>query len=124
MGDADTFLGAELPALVAWRFTREDARRIDQPVLAVLGAESATLWPGWPEVHARLQEWLPQAEPFVLPGREPRAGVHEPPRGRRGAGGVLRPPPHPIAGARPGASHSRSALTALSQRGARPPLTR
>ena len=68
VGDADTFLGAELPANVAWRFTREDARRIGQPILAVLGAESATLWPGWPEVHARLQEWLPQAEPFVLPG--------------------------------------------------------
>ena len=64
----DTFLGAELPALGEWRFTREDARRITQPVLTVLGAESATLWPGWPEVQARVQEWLPQAEPFVLPG--------------------------------------------------------
>ena len=68
VGDADTFLGAELPALGTWRFTREDARRIDRPVLAVLGAESATLWPGHPEVHARLREWLPQAEGFLLPG--------------------------------------------------------
>jgi pimeloyl-ACP methyl ester carboxylesterase len=68
VGDADTFLGAELPAHVEWRFTREDARRITQPVLTVLGAESATLWTGWPEVQARVQEWMPQAEPFVLPG--------------------------------------------------------
>jgi 3-oxoadipate enol-lactonase len=68
VGDADTFLGAELPALGAWRFTREDARRIGQPVLAVLASESARDWAGWPEVQARLLEWLPQAEPFVLPG--------------------------------------------------------
>ena len=68
VGDADTCLGGDLRALGAWRFTREDARRIDRPVLSVLGAESATLWPGWPEVHARVQEWLPQTEPFVLPG--------------------------------------------------------
>ena len=68
VADADTFLGAELPALGAWRFTREDARRITQPVLSVLGGESATDWAGWPEVHARVQEWLPQAEPFVLAG--------------------------------------------------------
>jgi pimeloyl-ACP methyl ester carboxylesterase len=27
VGDADTFLGQELPALGEWRFTREDARR-------------------------------------------------------------------------------------------------
>ena len=32
------------------------------------GSESAKDWAGWPEVHARVQEWLPQAEPFVLAG--------------------------------------------------------
>jgi pimeloyl-ACP methyl ester carboxylesterase len=68
VGDADALFGADLPAGGAWRFTREDARRIGQPVLAVLGGESAEDWAGWPEVHARLQEWLPHAEPFVLPG--------------------------------------------------------
>jgi pimeloyl-ACP methyl ester carboxylesterase len=66
--DADTWFSVELPALQAWRFTREDAERISQPVLAVLGAESVKDWPGWPEVHARVQEWLPQAESFVLRG--------------------------------------------------------
>jgi pimeloyl-ACP methyl ester carboxylesterase len=68
VADADTWFAGELPALQAWRFTREDAGRITQPVLSVLGAESAKDWPGWPEAHARVQEWLPQSEPFVLPG--------------------------------------------------------
>ena len=68
LADADAFFASELPAAGAWRFTQEDARRITQPVLAVLGSESAKDWAGWPEGHARLQEWLPQAEPFVLAG--------------------------------------------------------
>jgi pimeloyl-ACP methyl ester carboxylesterase len=66
--DADTFFSVELPACQAFHFTRDDAQRISQPVLSVLGGESAKDWPGWSEVHARLQEWIPQAEPFVLPG--------------------------------------------------------
>jgi pimeloyl-ACP methyl ester carboxylesterase len=68
VGDADTFFAVELPSGGPWRFTEEDARRISQPVLAVLGGESATDWAGWPEGHARLLAWLPQAEPFVLAG--------------------------------------------------------
>jgi pimeloyl-ACP methyl ester carboxylesterase len=68
VGDADTFLGAELPAGGAWRFTQEDARRIRQPVLSVLGSESAKDWAGCAEVQARVQEWMPHAEPFVLAG--------------------------------------------------------
>jgi pimeloyl-ACP methyl ester carboxylesterase len=66
--DADTWFAVELPSLQEWRFTQEDARRIPHPVLAVLGAESVKDWPGWPEAHARVQAWLPQAEPFVLAG--------------------------------------------------------
>jgi len=68
VADADTVLGVELPSLQEWRITREDARRITQPVLGVLGAESASIWPGWNEVQDRLREWLPQTEPFVLAG--------------------------------------------------------
>ena len=68
MADADTFFGVELPSLQEWRFTREDARRITQPVLGVFGSESASIWPGWAEVQERLREWLPQTEPFVLAG--------------------------------------------------------
>jgi acetyl esterase/lipase len=37
VASADTFFGQELPALKAWSFRREDARRIVQPVLAVIG---------------------------------------------------------------------------------------
>ena len=66
--DADTFFAQELPTLQEWRFTREEARRITQPVLAMLGADSAGLWPGWREGHELALEWLPQAEGFVLPG--------------------------------------------------------
>jgi pimeloyl-ACP methyl ester carboxylesterase len=68
LADADTFFAAELPSLGEWRLTREDAGRITQPVLAVLGGESVKAWAGWPEVHARVQEWMPQAEAFVLAG--------------------------------------------------------
>jgi pimeloyl-ACP methyl ester carboxylesterase len=68
VADADTWFAVEVPALQEWRFTREDAGRITQPVFAVLGSESAKDWPGWAESHARVQEWLPQAQPFVLPG--------------------------------------------------------
>jgi pimeloyl-ACP methyl ester carboxylesterase len=83
VGDADTFFGVELPSMQEWLFTREDARRITAPVLCVLGAESASTWPGWNEAQDRLREWLPQTEPFVLAGsnhalqeRDPR-GVAE-----------------------------------------------
>jgi pimeloyl-ACP methyl ester carboxylesterase len=68
LADVDAFFTVELPSLGEWRFTREDARRITQPVLAVLGSESTKDWPGWAEAHARVQEWLPQTEPFVLAG--------------------------------------------------------
>jgi pimeloyl-ACP methyl ester carboxylesterase len=66
--DADTFFRMELPALQQWSFTQADAGCIPQPVLAVLGADSHTLWPGWVEVHQLVQAWLPQAEAFVLKG--------------------------------------------------------
>jgi pimeloyl-ACP methyl ester carboxylesterase len=66
--DADTVFAVELPSMGEWRFTREDARRITQPVLAVLGAESVKDWAGWPDVQARVREWIPQSEPFVLAG--------------------------------------------------------
>lgn len=66
--DADTFFGQELPALQQWAFTREDAGRVTQPVLAVLGAESHTVSPVFRERHELLLAWLPHAETFVLPG--------------------------------------------------------
>jgi pimeloyl-ACP methyl ester carboxylesterase len=64
VSDADAFFGQELPALQAWSFTREDASRINQPTLAVLGENSV---PTFPERMQLLVSWLPQAEPFELP---------------------------------------------------------
>src|SRR5919201_4673753 len=63
--DADTFFQVELPAIQAWTFTQEDARRITQPVLFVLGAESLPLFS---EVRGLVHAWLPQAQDLVVPG--------------------------------------------------------
>ncbi|HEU4439310.1 MAG TPA: alpha/beta hydrolase, partial [Methylomirabilota bacterium] len=38
--DADTFFGQELPAVQQWTLSREDAGRIEQPVLSIVGARS------------------------------------------------------------------------------------
>jgi pimeloyl-ACP methyl ester carboxylesterase len=67
VADADTFFGQELPALQQWSFTREDACRIAQPVLAVIGAKSQELDRIWVERQELLLSWLPNVEPFVLP---------------------------------------------------------
>jgi pimeloyl-ACP methyl ester carboxylesterase len=69
VNDADDFFGGELPAVGGWTFTREDAARIQQPVLAVMGANSDAVIsaPMYSEIQARLLEWFPQAKPFVLP---------------------------------------------------------
>ena len=49
----------------AWTFMREAAARIKCPVLNVRGADTR---PYFREVYETVQEWLPQAESFVLPG--------------------------------------------------------
>jgi pimeloyl-ACP methyl ester carboxylesterase len=65
--DADIFFSQEMPALQQWSFTKEDARRITQPVLAVIGEKSLPFDPIWRERQELLLTWLPNAEPFVLP---------------------------------------------------------
>jgi pimeloyl-ACP methyl ester carboxylesterase len=87
VADADTFFGVELPSVLEWRFTREDARRITSPVFGVLGAESASIWPGWNEVQERLCEWLPQTESFVLAGANHALQERDP----RGIAGAMAP---------------------------------
>ncbi len=54
--------------LLDWRFGEEEARRVTQPTLSVLGANSEALWSRFGETHRLLLEWLPNAEAFVLPG--------------------------------------------------------
>jgi pimeloyl-ACP methyl ester carboxylesterase len=47
-----------------WQFTAEEAARIRQPVLAVVGTESA---PIFSEGHAVLKRWIPQTAELVVP---------------------------------------------------------
>ncbi len=63
MADADTFFGQELPALSAWSFTRENAGRITQPVLAVVGTRTEEVFR---LRHELLRTWLPNVEPFLV----------------------------------------------------------
>jgi pimeloyl-ACP methyl ester carboxylesterase len=75
VADADAFFGQELPALQQWSFTHEEASRIAQPVLAVLGENSS---PTFPERQELLCSWLPNAEPFEVPGATHLLHVQEP----------------------------------------------
>jgi pimeloyl-ACP methyl ester carboxylesterase len=65
--DADTFFGQELPSLQQWSLRREDAARITQPVLSVVGAKSQQLSPIWTERHQMVLAWMPKAKGLVLP---------------------------------------------------------
>jgi pimeloyl-ACP methyl ester carboxylesterase len=68
VASADTFFGQELPAVGQWSFRREDARRVTQPVLAVVGERSLQQSPIWGARQEMLVTWLPNAEGFILPG--------------------------------------------------------
>jgi pimeloyl-ACP methyl ester carboxylesterase len=61
---ADVFFQAELPAVQQWSFGPEQARRVTQPVLNVLGAKTA---PRFAEGAELVQSWLPEAEQLVVP---------------------------------------------------------
>jgi pimeloyl-ACP methyl ester carboxylesterase len=65
VADAGAFFGQELPAVQQWPFTADDACRVPQPVLAVLGEKSR---PTFRERRDLLLAWLPHVESFVLPG--------------------------------------------------------
>ena len=64
VADADTFFGQELPSVQQWSFGPEEANRITQPVLAVLGEKSRATFR---ERQELLLAWLPNVESFVLP---------------------------------------------------------
>jgi len=65
IADADTFFGAELPALSVWTFGAEQAARVSQPVLSVLGRETQPLWV---DVADRLRSWFGQVEECTIEG--------------------------------------------------------
>lgn len=58
IADAGAFFD-EQPALLQWKFDREEGARIKQPVLSLVGRRSG---PIFPEGRAVLHEWLPQTE--------------------------------------------------------------
>ena len=76
VADADTFLQVEMPAAYQWTFTPEDAGRLRQPVLSILGSHS-------PEraqrVQQVLQRWVPQTETLVLPNADHALPLMDPP---------------------------------------------
>jgi pimeloyl-ACP methyl ester carboxylesterase len=74
--DADTFLGVEMPAAYAWTFTPDEARRLTQPVVSILGQHSP---PRARKVHEILKEWLPQTETLVLDRAEHALPLMDPP---------------------------------------------
>jgi pimeloyl-ACP methyl ester carboxylesterase len=68
VAEADTFFAQELPAISQWTFTSDDARRIGQPVLLVMGGRSHEVSPVWKQRQDALIASLGNAEPFVLDG--------------------------------------------------------
>jgi pimeloyl-ACP methyl ester carboxylesterase len=64
VANSDTVFGVEMEALQRWSFTANDAARIRQPVLSVIGEESI---PTLHEVHSLLRQWIPHAEELVVP---------------------------------------------------------
>jgi pimeloyl-ACP methyl ester carboxylesterase len=65
LGSTKTLFEVEAPALQSWSFTREDAARIDQPVLCYTGAESPAILRA---THDTLRSWIPHSESVVVPG--------------------------------------------------------
>ena len=68
VADADPFFRTELPAVRQWRLAREDAERITQPMMAVLGGECDTVSTVFRERHELRLRMLPHAESFELAG--------------------------------------------------------
>ena len=64
VSDLDTFFQVEYPALLEWRFTADEATSIQQPVLAVIGNESTTVFQ---ESHALLRQWIAHSEELIVP---------------------------------------------------------
>ena len=90
----DPTFQSDLPSLQDWAFTQEHAKRITQPVLTVLGAKSA---PIFPEGNALLREWLPQAENVVLPDAGHLLQVQNPGDMAEALAGFLTRHPLPVA---------------------------
>lgn len=67
VANAASALGVDMPAAADFEFGEAQARRITQPALIVLGANSDALWPRFGETHRLLGAWLRDVESYVLP---------------------------------------------------------
>ena len=63
--DADTLFGIELPSVIDWSFSAEQAAAIHQPVLSVVGANTGGLWV---EIAEFLRSSLPDVEERTIDG--------------------------------------------------------
>jgi 3-oxoadipate enol-lactonase len=63
--DGRTFFEVEFPSLEKWGFDAAVAKRIDQPVLYVIGTDTDPLFEEGKEL---LKSWLPQMEELVIEG--------------------------------------------------------
>jgi pimeloyl-ACP methyl ester carboxylesterase len=96
VADLDTLFQVEGPARAEWQFTEELSRPISQPVLSVVGAESGPESGVFArESHALLEQWLPQAEAFVLPGATHGLQMQNPRGMAEGLAGFLARHPMP-----------------------------
>ncbi len=68
VNDAPSTFRHELPGLLDWAFEEDDAARITQPAVSMLGGKSNELWPRFGETHEALLAWLPQAQGVILAG--------------------------------------------------------
>ena len=100
VADAGTFFQTDLPGIQEWRFGPEEARRVTQPVLGVLGADSDAVMvsPLFGEASRAAARAAAADGAVRAARRDARPAGDEPAWGGGGAGGLLRAPPDAVAG--------------------------
>lgn len=91
VADIATLFNGDLPAISGWSLSDDDARRITQPALTMLGTESADLFK---ESMAKLEGLLPNTESFALTGATHFLQMEKPAEAAHALGSFLRR--HPI----------------------------
>jgi pimeloyl-ACP methyl ester carboxylesterase len=65
ISDLGTYLRADLPAIMKWRFTADIAGTMKLPALSVIGSETPDFFR---DSHDLLQRWLPNGHAAEIPG--------------------------------------------------------
>ena len=86
MSQADDFFGSYLPAINAWQFGRDQAARISQPVVSVVGTDSDQ-W--FLDSHDLLHTWFPRIEDCRIEGVAHLLHLQRPEPVARGLAGFL-----------------------------------